>query len=382
MRKERKKIYASIFVTILLLAISPTALSDGIDEEVDPDGNNNPNNIAWEKIEPILQKYKQDVELINNYIYQYIEENGCIDGNFELTPELQQKIDKIIEEIGIEDGGGKTKEKSSFFINIIKRIGTLFFKNKIDMNDFFKELKTEDETRNSVGLKQDKFDIKMLSIWMSSKKKDWYMNHVVRSPSEGDRVFFHYKYSLTGPTAILCFKRMLKLDGQVFEADFVNNNFVGKTYVVCCSKAWAVTTGTHTIEAEVDYTHMIPESNENNNEKSYTFSVELEDGITKIELHPRMFGFIPIGLDVKIYMSHCYIDNNLGPGLEWELTGLALLALMISPHIGLEVALIIAGLLIYYGLDAIEDTDEGRGVIITAYINAFIWPQDITLRPQ
>ena len=107
--------------------------------------------------------------------------------------------------------------------------------------------------------------------------------------------------------------------------------------------------------------------------KSYCTIVQgSNDGITKLEIKNHYILWFYIGFEAWLYMNHDYIENNLELGLNMGTAGLALLLLALGT-VTMGVAWIFATFLIFWGLDKIQDCDQGRGVVLYFSISGAHW---------
>ena len=110
-----------------------------------------------------------------------------------------------------------------------------------------------------------------------------------------------------------------------------------------------------------------------NENKCYTVPTGgSDDGVTKIDFRCEWYGF-----QTWFYMNHDYIENSLELGLGLGIAGFALLIIALGT-ITMGVAWVLAGILIVWGLDAIQDCDQGRGVVVYMRNSWFWWIPSIT----
>jgi hypothetical protein len=85
----------------------------------------------------------------------------------------------------------------------------------------------------------------------------------ILSPALGQTVYFTLDWQLNGSGAPVAVSERALLDGGVF-CSFSATVGVG-SYISSCNSGWAVASGTHTLEWDLDYTNVVSETNEGNN---------------------------------------------------------------------------------------------------------------------
>ncbi len=118
----------------------------------------------------------------------------------------------------------------------------------------------------------DEGDLVARDIWLSSQAEDWDKNHVVSTPTAGDTVYPHFVYEWTGSETCPTHKTQIKMDGNVLGEVDVDGLPAGYYAQIC--GPWTATAGSHTLEGVADSNDDVDESDENNNIKQLTFSVE------------------------------------------------------------------------------------------------------------
>jgi len=94
----------------------------------------------------------------------------------------------------------------------------------------------------------------------------------VSQPAVGQTVFFHGSYQVTGSGNPITVAQRAVLDGTTY-CSCQTAATPASSYVSSCGQGWTATAGTHTLQWELDYTNGVPETNENNNIASSTFTV-------------------------------------------------------------------------------------------------------------
>ena len=92
----------------------------------------------------------------------------------------------------------------------------------------------------------------------------------VTTPAVGQAVYFHLDFSVIGAGGAVAVERRAVLDDQTF-CSFTGSPTPGD-YFTWCTDSWTATAGSHTLRWDLDFNNTVPESNEDNNSVSTTFS--------------------------------------------------------------------------------------------------------------
>jgi hypothetical protein len=93
----------------------------------------------------------------------------------------------------------------------------------------------------------------------------------VSQPSVGQAVYFYTDVSVTGSGSSVTVTDRALLDGLVFCSGSFSGS-PGLSYWVGCNSGWTATTGTHTLQWDLDYGNTVSETNESNNSASKTIT--------------------------------------------------------------------------------------------------------------
>jgi len=92
----------------------------------------------------------------------------------------------------------------------------------------------------------------------------------VTTPTVGQAVYFHLDYSVIGAGGAVAVERRAVLDDQAF-CSFTSSPTPGD-YLTWCTDSWTATAGSHTLRWDLDFNNTVPESNEDNNSASTTWT--------------------------------------------------------------------------------------------------------------
>jgi len=92
----------------------------------------------------------------------------------------------------------------------------------------------------------------------------------VTTPAVGQAVYFHLDFRVVGSGGAVAVERRAVLDGQTF-CSFTGSPAPGD-YFTWCPDSWTATAGSHTLRWDLDFNNTVPESNENNNSVSTTWT--------------------------------------------------------------------------------------------------------------
>jgi len=159
---------------------------------------------------------------------------------------------------------------------------------KVDVNNTVPESNENNNHDSYTFTPISQFDLIMEDVYMRDQPGD--AGNIVINPAVGQKVYIHYRYRCEGSGTTPPFRRESKIDGSVWSyTEGVTANG-GYTYTVWSTNPWTVTPGAHTIYAKVDVNNTVPESNENNNHDSYTFTAQQGEPIIRIE--PTSLNFV------------------------------------------------------------------------------------------
>ena len=115
----------------------------------------------------------------------------------------------------------------------------------------------------------------------------------VTSPALGQTVYFTLDFQIAGTGGAVSFAQRALIDGTTF-CSFSTTLAIGN-WVSSCNNGWVVTSGSHLLQWDVDYTNLVAETNESNNS--------------------AVSGFTPTGLDVAALRSYLRTASG-GSGSE------------------------------------------------------------------
>jgi hypothetical protein len=90
-------------------------------------------------------------------------------------------------------------------------------------------------------------------------------------PAVGQTVYLYGDYQVTGSGSAVTVTQRALLDGTLYCSGSLSGS-PGLGYWVGCNTGWVATTGSHTLRWDLDYTNTVPETNENNNSVTKTFT--------------------------------------------------------------------------------------------------------------
>lgn len=345
--KKNKVFGIGAVVLMILLALMPAVYGISLKTNSMPYKYNNlPINKGDTRNEilDIFDRYKTDIDEINQYVEEYIKKNGCIDENFELTDDLQIKFDAILYEIHIEKQNSEKAENinhrdfeqqfSSIRISKLNQVLRAILMTGIT-NIFISGNVKQNSDKYFLTFETLPGDCKVVINGVGSKKTSCEDDDC----SWGDCTFYdlekgYYTWSVSK-------------NGYKPES--------GRTYVSSDGKQIVI--------LEED---------------------EGEDGITKLEFYDyrisTIYVVLYLGWELKCWMNHDYIVNNLNPGSAAGIAGMALLLIALGLT-SYGVAWIFAAWLINDGVNVINNKDQGRGVYIHCKLTipyGVIWPPRVS----
>jgi len=198
MMKKRKILGIGAVVLMILTVVIPAVNAVSIEtNKTNYNDKISKNKIDFDKIQYILEKYKKEIDEIDRYIQEYIEKNGYIDINFELTDELKEKYETIIKEGNIDPAEQETtKVKNNRYLT--------FPKLKKIIKSFSNYLKPELKNQDPYPCGGGKTDY----------KRNWiipYMSYIDQIWLDSDVVFWICK--TLGPVGLAAIGIVLTLSG-------------------------------------------------------------------------------------------------------------------------------------------------------------------------
>ena len=113
----------------------------------------------------------------------------------------------------------------------------------------------------------------------------------VPTPAVGQGVYFHIDFVLSGNASPLEISHRAVIDG-VTHCSF-SPTLTANPYVSWCDNVWIATTGTHTLQWDLDYTNTVAETDESNNSASKTFTSSRDIAATRTFLRWSNYHYAP-----------------------------------------------------------------------------------------
>jgi hypothetical protein len=138
--------------------------------------------------------------------------------------------------------------------------------------DTLSQVPESNEGNNQVSYSwntQAPFDLVALEAYLRDQPGD--AGNIIGTPTVGQNVYFHFKWRCDGSGTTPTFRLELRLDGSMF-AYGVLSATGGYSYVTWANSAWTATAGSHTLTCVLDTLSQVPESNEGNNQVSYSWN--------------------------------------------------------------------------------------------------------------
>jgi uncharacterized repeat protein (TIGR01451 family) len=132
----------------------------------------------------------------------------------------------------------------------------------------------------------------------------------VASPAPGQTVYFTVDFQITGTGGPVMFFVRALLDGVQFCGGSVT--YAPGPQTTGCPNGWVATAGSHTLEWDLDYTNLVPETNENNNSVTTMFGLGTPD-LTIAKTHTGNFTQGQVGATYTITVGNIGVGPSSGP---------------------------------------------------------------------
>ena len=225
----------------------------------------------WGIPEKVVDPFSLRIRLVDS------DNNDVINVEEEVTKEYRRAGYTYTFYLAREDGGGWIAPGGDYGLG-----------EEVDID---KEVDEWNEDNNLAGMlfsvtpRDEKFDLMVEDIWLSSRANDWDKKHVINPPFDPDtEIFFHFQWSIVGNpgsvTPVYSIKFVLdgpggfEFEDTVDEQDYRRAN----TIVKAClqdenGSGWFAVLGSYRITCIVDSQNDINEWNEDNNQKKLAFLV-------------------------------------------------------------------------------------------------------------